>query len=245
MFSFTCALLSFDQKNKDKRRCTRWISFPTVEQERERVKLVHLQTCDPMDLSLTSGNLLHLPAHQRSTWPFWSSLIDSYPSLRLNGTVRWCWSLLFSVLSEKDTNRRQHPDLFHTFECFVLCRQKRTQPIIDQCHCWKVNESYQYEAIDLKGLIAEWTSVCLCILMIFLCKILFTDQESNVHYYLFSHDHCYSWREDSRLLFVIISIIVEQIKHLKIIIKTWRREILPRSEASIRWRFSSPLFDSA
>lgn len=60
-------------------------------------------------------------------------------------------------------------------------------------------------------------SICSCILMMFLCKTLFTDQESNVHYYLFSHDHCCWTIEHWRLLFVIISIIIEQIKHLRII----------------------------
>jgi hypothetical protein len=52
--------------------------------------------------------------------------------------------------------------------------------------------------------------LCLCILMILLCKLVFTDQESNVHYYLFSHDHCSLTNEYRRLLFVIISIIVAQ-----------------------------------
>ncbi len=46
--------------------------------------------------------------------------------------------------------------------------------------------------------------------MILLCKLVFTDQESNVHYYLFSHDHCSLTNEYRRLLFVIISIIVAQ-----------------------------------
>jgi hypothetical protein len=53
-------------------------------------------------------------------------------------------------------------------------------------------------------------SLCLCILMILLCKLVFTDQESNVHYYLFSHDHSSLTNEHRRLLFVIISIIVAQ-----------------------------------
>ena len=46
--------------------------------------------------------------------------------------------------------------------------------------------------------------------MILLCKLVFNDQESNVHYYLFSHDHCSLTNEYRRLLFVIISIIVAQ-----------------------------------
>jgi hypothetical protein len=46
--------------------------------------------------------------------------------------------------------------------------------------------------------------------MILLCKLVYTDQESNVHYYLFSHDHSLLTNEYRRLLFVIISIIVAQ-----------------------------------
>lgn len=54
--------------------------------------------------------------------------------------------------------------------------------------------------------------------MIFLCKVLLTrGQESNVHYYLFSHERGSLTVEHRRLLLVIISIIVEQIKHLRVI----------------------------
>ena len=103
---------------------------------------------------------------------------------------------------------------------------------------------------------------CSCILMILWCKVLFIHQESNVHYYLF-----FTWSShwNSRalevVLFVIISIIAEQIKHSRIIRTIERDEegkknISPFStrtadiervvdDASIRCLFSSSLFDNA
>ena len=72
---------------------------------------------------------------------------------------------------KRDTNRRQHPDRFHTFECVVLCWQKRTQRInslslIDVIAGRWMNHSNAKRqrdravAIDMKSLIAEWTSAC-------------------------------------------------------------------------------------
>jgi hypothetical protein len=96
-------------------------------------------------------------------------------------------------------------------------------------------------------------SICLCILMILLCKFVFTDQESNVHYYLFSHDRFSLTIEHHRLLFVIISIIVDKNQTLENHHDNRKRiflflPLLNRTsscDASIRWLFSSSLFENA